>query len=70
MPKVTNPKSNGARLIAATGQKVEAGGTVEVDDATAESLVEQGWSLVPVKSPAAKKAAGTNASSDAEPKES
>lgn len=41
--KLTNPHSR-VLTIAATGQTVEPGATVDIDDpAIAQSLLEQGW---------------------------
>jgi hypothetical protein len=43
--KVTNTASE-ARYLSALGAHVDAGETVEVDDQTAASLLEQGWTPV------------------------
>ena len=84
MPKVTMPKDHPqAAVDLPNGATVERGKSAEVDDDTAASLGEQGWTVAPDKKAApakaaAKKSANTEApkgdpqpaSPDADPKES
>jgi hypothetical protein len=65
MPKVTMPKDHPSAALTIAGQRVERGKTVEVDEETAVSLAEQGWTV------AAKKSTSTTpeASEDADTKE-
>lgn len=56
--KLTYPGPHEAITVLATGQKVKRGQTVEIEDAVAERLVEQGWSK---PAPKAAKATTTKA---------
>jgi len=67
MPRVTMPKDHPSPRLTINGQRVERGKSIDVDDATAASLEEQGWTVAAYK-PAAKKK--TDASPDADTKES
>lgn len=45
MPKVTMPKDHPSAALIVNGERVERGQAVEVDEATASSLAEQGWAF-------------------------
>ena len=63
MPKVTMPKDHPSAALIVDGQRVERGHSIDVDDTTAESLADQGWTVAkpakkatPVAKPAKKAA--------------
>lgn len=73
MPRVTMPKDHPSAALIVNGQRVERGKSIDVDDDTATSLAEQGWTVAKKTAPAKKagdKATTPDASTDADPKES
>lgn len=78
MPKVVMPKDHPQAAVIVAGQRVERGKTVDVDPETAAALKDQGWTSPAAKKSAATKAANptkaepsaSDASDDADPKES
>ena len=71
MPRVTMPKDHPSAALIVAGQRVERGKSIEVDDDTAAGLAEQGWTVAKTAPKStAKKATTTDASDDADPKES
>lgn len=70
MPKATMPKDHPSAELIVCGQRVKRGKTADVDEETAVSLEEQGWTISPDKPAAKKPADKTTASPDADTKES
>lgn len=78
MPKVTMPKDHPSAALIVNGQRVERGQSVEVDADLAALLAEQGWSqpkapakkAAPIKKATSDDQPTTDASADADPKES
>lgn len=76
MPKVTMPKDHPSAALIVNGERVKRGQAVEVDEATASSLAEQGWAFAkpakkaaPVEKAAAKKSTEPDAPAGADTQE-
>lgn len=76
MPKVTMPKDHPSAALIVDGQRVERGHSIDVDDTTAESLADQGWTVAkpakkaaPVEKVAAKKSTEPDAPAGADTQE-
>ena len=76
MPKVTMPKDHPSAALTIAGQRVERGHSIDVDDTTAESLADQGWTVAkpakkaaPVEKAAAKKSTEPDAPAGADTQE-
>ena len=63
--KITYPGPHEAVNVLATGQKVARGETVEIADAVAERLVEQGWTI-PAPKPTKKPTTSADVAADKE----
>lgn len=51
MPIVKRPTDHPQQTVTVAAERVPLGGTVEVDEATAASLEEQGWTVTSSKAP-------------------